>query len=320
MDNKDEDEIILINSGWNVPFNFYSYNPAEGKISDNPMTVKYHYPDLSNIVYEEVEVPSHDGVLVPLSIIYDKTKLKKDGSNVGYMSGYGSYGTSGIPYFNPIELSLLERGMVRAIAHVRGGGEKGNDWHLAGKKTNKPNTWKDFNACADYLIKHKYTSPEKLGITGASAGGILIGRAITERSDLYRVAIPKVGWLNTLRGEFAPNGPINIPEFGTIKIEEEFKALYEMDAFHHIQNGVKNPAQLITGGFNDSRVPVYFPGKFAAKMQDNNASDRPVFLHIDYAAGHFGGSTNDEQLKQRAMEYAFLLWQTGHPDFQPKNN
>lgn len=320
MDNKDEDEIILINSGWNVLFNFYAYNPAEGKISDNPMTVKYHYPDLSNIVYEEVEVPSHDGVLVPLSIIYDKTKLKKDGSNVAYMSGYGSYGNSGIPYFNPIELSLLERGMVRAIAHVRGGGEKGSDWHLAGKKTNKPNTWKDFNACAEYLIKHKYTSPEKLGITGASAGGILIGRAITERPDLYRVAIPKVGWLNTLRGEFAPNGPINIPEFGTIKIEEEFQALYEMDAFHHIQKGVKYPAQLITGGFNDSRVSIYFPGKFAAKMQDENGSDTPVFLHIDYAAGHYGGSTNDEQLKQRAMEYAFLLWQTGHPDFQPKNN
>lgn len=318
MNNKDDDEIILINSGWTVPFNMYSYSPEEGKITDNPMTVKYNYPDFANIVYEEIEVPSHDGVLVPLSIVYDKTKLKKDGSNTAYMSGYGSYGISGIQFFNPNEISLIDRGVVCVTAHVRGGGEKGNDWHLAGKKTNKPNTWKDFNACAEYLINHKYTSPEKLGITGASAGGILIGRAITARPDLYRVAIPKVGSMNAVRFEFSPNGPGNIPEFGTIAIEEEFHALWEMDAFHHIQNGVKYPAQLITGGFNDSRMPVYFPGKFAAKMQDENGSDRPVFLYIDYAAGHFGGSTNDEQLKQKAMEYAFLLWQTGHSDFQPK--
>jgi prolyl oligopeptidase len=211
---------------------------------------------------------------------------------------------------------LLNRGVVIAFAHIRGGGEKGNEWYLAGKKATKPNTWKDFNACAEWLIKNKYTSSEKFGISGASAGGILIGRAITERPDLYKVAIPKVGCLNGLRMEFSPNGPGNIPEFGTVTKEDEFKALLEMDAYQHIQKGVKYPAQLITTGFNDPRVDSYIPAKFAAKMQADNGSQNPVLLYVDYVAGHFGGSTMDEQFAQKAKEYAFLLWQCGDKDFQ----
>lgn len=312
----EDNEILLINSGWTIPVNFYCYDLQSKKLNADIFFVKYNYPNLDNIVYEEVEVPSHDGALVPLSILYDKTKLKKDGSNVCLMLGYGAYGMTFGPYFDATDLPLLNRGTVIVTAHIRGGGEKGNDWYLAGKKTTKPNTWKDFNACAEYLIKNKYTSPDKFGISGGSAGGILIGRAITERPDLYRVAIPKVGCLNALRMEFSPNGPGNIPEFGTVKDSVEFCALLEMDAYQHIREGVKYPAQLITTGFNDPRVESYIPAKFAAKMQMNNGSQNPVFFDVNYAGGHFGGSTMDERFVQTAKEYAFLLWQCGHPEFQ----
>ncbi len=313
----DENEIYLMNSGWTRPGNFYCYNLLTKKLSDGIFNMKQDYPGLGNIVYEEVEIPSWDGTLVPLSIVYDKTKLKRDGSNIVYMGGYGAYGMSFPPMFFPFDLPLLNRGVVLATAHVRGGGEKGSEWHQAGRKTTKPNTWKDFNACAEWLIKNKYTSADKFGIMGGSAGGILIGRAITERPDLYKVAIPKVGVMNTLRMEFEPNGPANIPEFGTVAIEEEFKALLEMDSYHHIKKGVKYPAQLITTGFNDPRVTSTNPAKFAARMQVENASGNPVFLYVNYAAGHGMGSTVSEFFQQLAKEYAFLLWQTGHPEFQP---
>ena len=212
-------------------------------------------------------------------------------------------------------LTLLNRGVVLAVAHVRGGGEKGHNWYLGGKKTTKENSWKDFNACAEWLIKNKYTSPEKFGIMGGSAGGLLVGRAVTSRPDLYRVAIPQVGNMNALRMEFTRNGPINIPEFGTIKVEEEFRALMEMDPMYNTIPGVHYPAQLVTAGWLDGAIDPFLPAKYVAKMQASNASPRPVFLHVDFEGGHTGASENDKQLMQKAREYAFLLWQTGHPDF-----
>lgn len=211
---KVDNEVVLVHLGWTIPGNYYTYDVQTQTLSEGIFHMSYSYANLVNLVYEEVEVPSHDGTLVPLSIVYDKTKVERDGSNAVFMHGYGAYGiTPYVPQFRADFLPLLERGVIIAAAHVRGGGEKGNDWYLAGKKTTKPNTWKDFNACAEWLIKNSYSSPEKFGITGASAGGILIGRAITERPDLYQVAIPKVGCMNTLRMEFTPNGPMNIPEF-----------------------------------------------------------------------------------------------------------
>ncbi|MCD9853178.1 prolyl oligopeptidase family serine peptidase [Epilithonimonas sp. JDS] len=315
---KNSNELLLTNLAWNKPINFYTYDIDKKEFSKGPFNMAINFPNLENIVYEEIEAPSHDGTMVPLSILYDKSKLRKDGSNITFMQGYGAYGMSSSPYFSARYLPLLNRGVVLAFAHIRGGGEKGQDWYLAGKKTTKPNTWKDFNSCAEYLIKNKYTSSDKFGISGASAGGILIGRAITERPDLYKVAIPKVGCLNALRMEFSPNGPVNIPEFGTVKDESDFEALLEMDAYQHIKKGTKYPAQLITTGFNDSRVESYIPAKFAAKMQADNASTNPVFLYVDYKAGHFGGSTVEEQFLQASKEYSFLLWQCGDKDFQLK--
>lgn len=314
---KEDNEILFVNLGWTIPHNFYSYNASSQKVSKGIFNIKLNYPNIDQLVYKEVEISSWDGTLVPLSIVYNKSKLKKDGSNITFMEGYGAYGYNAyIPFFDEYKMALLNRGVILAYAHVRGGGEKGNEWYLAGKKTTKPNTWKDFNACTEWLINHNYSSADKFGISGASAGGILIGRAITEKPDLYKVAIPKVGCLNALIMEFEPNGPANIPEFGTVTIKEEFEALLEMDAFHHIIKDEKYPAQLITTGFNDPRVESYIPAKFAAKMQALNGSENPVFLDVDYKAGHFGGSTIKEQFAQTAKEYAFLLWQCGNEEFQ----
>lgn len=317
---KNSNEIKIINSEWNIPFEYYHYDLDKKEFGKGPFHSGISVPDVENIVYEEIEIPSHDGTMVPLSIVYDRSKLKKDGSNVTLMYGYGSYGASSyLPTFSTAFLPVLKRGVVLAFAHIRGGGEKGHEWYLAGKKTTKPNTWKDFNVCTEYLIANKYTSPQKMGITGSSAGGILIGRAITERPDLYKVAIPKVGCLNSLRMEFSANGPANIPEFGTVTKEDEFKALLEMDAYHHVKKGVNYPSQLITTGFNDPRVDSSIPAKFAAMMQASSASANPVLLDVDYKAGHFGGSTNEERLAQYAREFAFLMSECGVAEFQPKN-
>ncbi|HMS34837.1 MAG TPA: prolyl oligopeptidase family serine peptidase [Ignavibacteria bacterium] len=308
------------NSYWTTPSNLYSLNLENDEFQKGPFNVEFEFSGIENIVSEEIEVPSHDGAMVPLSIIYDKTKIKKDGSNICYLDGYGAYGYSSNPYFNTFMLPMLSRGVIYAVAHVRGGGERGEDWYKAGWKTTKPNTWKDFIACGEYLIDNGYTSKEKLAGTGTSAGGILIGRAITERPDLFKVAIPQVGCLNTVRAELSPNGPVNIPEFGTVEIEEEYRALKEMDSYLHLTPGVKYPATLITTGFNDPRVISWIPGKFAAKMQNISSSDNPVLLKVDYSTGHFGGETMSDYFKNLSDIYSFIMWQCGDPDFQPKAN
>jgi prolyl oligopeptidase len=307
---------VILNTSWTEPINLYEYNIANNDFSKGPFYVPANYPGIVNLEAHEVEVASYDGTMVPLSIIYDKTKYKNDGSNICLLEGYGAYGMSYPPVFNVARLTLLSRGVVYAWAHVRGGGEKGEAWHLGGFKNTKQNTWKDFNACAEYLINNKITTSKKLGCSSASAGGILIGRAITERPDLYKVAIPKVGLLNALRLEATRNGPVNAPEFGTIKDSLEFAGLLEMDALHSIKPGVSYPAMLITTGFNDPRVTSWEPGKFAAAMQAVNKPTTPTLLFVNYKGGHFGGSTVKERMTEQAMENAFLLWQCGDPEFQ----
>jgi prolyl oligopeptidase len=212
--------------------------------------------------------------------------------------------------------SVALRGVVVAIAHVRGGGERGETWYKAGFKTTKPNTWKDFIACGQYLVDKGYTRPQRLAGTGTSAGGILISRAITERPDLFRAAICNVGCANAMRMEFAPNGPVNIPEFGTVENAEECQALFEMDGVAHVKKGVKYPAVLGVVGWNDPRVAPWETGKFIAALQSATASRSPILLKVNYDSGHFT-EEKTVSFSNFAAQYAFLLWQTGHKDFQP---
>jgi prolyl oligopeptidase len=301
-------------TGWLSPTTLYDYDADQGTATKHLFNSDVAYPGFEDLVAEEVEVPGHDGTLVPLSIIHRKG-LKLDGSHSVILEGYGAYGFSYSPGFN-VRTSVALHDVVLAFAHVRGGSEKGEAWYKAGYKTTKPNTWKDFNACAEYLVQKGYTSPGRLGGTGTSAGGILISRAITDRPDLFGAAVCNVGCCNAMRMEFSPNGPVNTPEFGTVQDPVEAAALYEMDGYLHVKPGVKYPAVLGVAGWNDPRVVPWQPGKFVAAVQAASSSGRPALLKVNYDNGHF----TEEKLvtfKNFASQFAFLLWQTGHPEFQP---
>jgi prolyl oligopeptidase len=214
-------------------------------------------------------------------------------------------------------LAWFDRGGVLAIAHVRGGGERGEDWHLAGYKLTKPNTWRDTIACAEYLVSEKYTSSAKMGVTGGSAGGITVGRSITERPDLFAAAIAEVGAMNTLRAELSPNGVPNIPEFGSFKTQAGFEDLLTMDSYHHVRDGVAYPGVMLTTGINDPRVSPWEPGKMAARLEAATAGPKPVMLRVDYQNGHGIGASRKQQEELRTDSFAFFLWQFGVSGYQP---
>lgn len=302
--------------GWTKASRIMAYDPTAKTVADTHLMSPGKYGNPKNLVSLEVKVPSHDGVLVPLSIVYRKgTKL--DGSHPLLLYAYGAYGVTLNPWFDPITLAWYEQGGIRAFAHVRGGGEYGEDWHVAGKKLSKPNTWKDFIACAEYLIDHKYTASSHLSIMGGSAGGITIGRSLTERPELFAAAIDEVPVSDAVRSELTPNGPPNIPEFGTVKEEDGFKALYEMSAYHHVKDGTKYPAVMVTSGINDPRVSTWEPAKLTARLQAATSSGKPVLFRVDYDAGHGYGSTRTQNENLTTDIYSFILWQVGAPAFQP---
>jgi prolyl oligopeptidase len=309
------DRCLVGVTSWTSPLTSYDFDAQKDTFAKSMFNTDVVYPGFENLVSEEVEVPGHDGTMIPLSIVYDKG-IPMDGSSSCILTGYGAYGMSATPHFS-IFNSMATRGVVLATAHPRGGSEKGEAWYKAGYKTTKPNTWKDFISCAEYLVQKGYTSPQKLAGTGTSAGGILISRAITERPDLFAAAVCNVGCANALRLEFTPNGPVNAPEFGTVQDPVECEALFEMDGVQHVKAGVNYPAVMGVGGWNDPRVPAWQPAKFVAALQAATASGKPVLMKVNYDNGHF----TEEKIvtfKNFAGQYAFLLWQTGHKDFQPE--
>jgi prolyl oligopeptidase len=308
------DRCLATITSWTLPRTTYDLDARTDTFTKSIFNTAIDYPGFENLVSEEVEVPGHDGTMIPLSIIHLKG-IPMDGSNSCILDGYGAYGISATPYFSILH-SVANRGVVLAEAHPRGGSEKGEAWYKAGFKTTKPNTWKDFISCAEYLVKKGYTSPEKLAGTGTSAGGILISRSITERPDLFAAAVCNVGCANAMRMEFSPNGPGNTPEFGTVTDPVECNALYEMDGLQHVQKSVKYPAVLGVCGWNDPRVAPWEPAKFIAALQANSTSEKPVLLRVNYDNGHF----TEEKIvtfKNFASQFAFMLWQTGDKDFQP---
>ncbi|WP_197748840.1 prolyl oligopeptidase family serine peptidase [Hymenobacter sp. BT18] len=309
-------ELWVTMGGWTADRKRYRYDVASRRFVPEALSSEAQYPEFTDLVVEEIMVPSHDGVQVPLSIIYKKG-LKRDGAAPTLMVGYGAYSMSMEPTFMPPFLLWAQQGGILAVPHVRGGGELGEAWHKAGQKTTKPNTWKDLIASAEYLTKNNYTAPGKIAINGGSAGGILIGRAMTERPDLFAAAIPEVGCLNAVRMENSPNGPVNTPEFGTMAKEDEAKALLEMDAYHHLKPGTQYPATLVTAGFNDPRVIAWQPAKFAARLQASQVGGKPVLFFTDYEAGHGMGDSRLKQFESIADLMSFGLWQTGSPGFQP---
>jgi prolyl oligopeptidase len=303
---------------WNQAPKIYRYDPTTKRTVDTKLQPAGPYDSAPNVDAVEVKVTSQDGTQVPLSIAYPKG-MKLDGNNPTLLDGYGAYGFSRSPFYDRTLLPWYEHGGVFATCHVRGGGEYGEEWHLAGKGKTKPNTWRDFIACAQYLVDKRYTSPSHLAGQGGSAGGILIGRAITERPDLFGAALDVVGVSDALRVEITANGVPNIPEFGSTQTKEGFEALYAMSAYHHVTDGTRYPAVLLMTGFNDPRVEPWQVAKLTARLQAATSSGKPVLLRVDYAGGHGGvGGTERQHQESRADAMSFLLWQFGAPDFQPK--
>ncbi len=290
---------------------------ANGQVSQTGLAPQPDI-DVSPYISEEILAPARDGARVPLSIIYRKG-LQRNGTATLLMEAYGAYGISLDPDFMARWLPFLDEGAVFAVAHVRGGGEMGEDWHLAGQKATKYHSWQDAEDCALHLINLGYTSHRSIGVIGGSAGGITVGRLLTERPALAAVVISMVGVSNPLRSEFSPNGPPNIPEFGSVKTERGFHDLLAMDSYQHVHDGVDYPSVLLTTGLHDPRVSPWEATKMTARLQAATASQNPVLLRVEADAGHGFGSTRAQRVQETTDLMAFTLWRTGHPGFQPRS-
>jgi prolyl oligopeptidase len=302
-------------SSWTHSFQTLAYDPAKQSVSNIGLAPK-HPADFSQVEAREVQVRSADGTIVPLSIIC-RRNIALDGSHPALYEGYGAYGISLDPFFNPDVLAWVERGGVLGFVHARGGGEYGEDWHNAGRKETKQHTIDDMVAAAQYLIEKHYTSPQHLAVRGTSAGGIAVGGALVQHPELFAAAIDNVGMTDLLRFQTTQGGAANVPEFGDVSKEADFKSLYAVSPYHHIIEGTKYPAVMGITGTNDPRVPSWIVAKMIARLQAATAGDRPVLLRVDFDAGHGLGSSRTQREQQLADELSFILWQTGDPEFQP---
>jgi len=277
--------------------------------------VKTALRSTSPVSFADIEVTrefatSKDGTKIPLNIVCRKG-TQRDGQNPTLLYAYGGYGISMSPNFDFTRRLWFDRGGVYVVANIRGGGEFGEEWHKAGNLTKKQTVFDDFAAAADYLIKEKYTRPEKLAIQGGSNGGLLMGAMITQHPDLFRAIVSSVGIYDMLRVELAPNGAFNVTEFGTVKNAEQFKALYAYSPYHHVVDGTKYPAILMMTGANDGRVAPYHSRKMTARLLAANKSQNPILLRTSSSAGHGIGTALSERIKQLADIYAFLFAQLG---------
>jgi prolyl oligopeptidase len=257
-------------------------------------------------VSETVLVSSRDGTKVPLDITH-RRDTRRDGKRPVLLEAYGAYGSNIDPYFDPRIFSFLDEGAIYATAHVRGGGEFGRDWWQAGFQATKPNTWRDAIDCAQWLIDRGWTARGKITIWGTSAGGIMAGRAVTERPDLWAGGIASVGVLNPLRFEFGSAGASNVPEYGSVTTLEGYRALKAMDAYQAIRDGVAYPPMLLTAGMNDQRVIVWQPAKFVARLQAATIGG-PVIFRVETDQGHGIGSSRSQLDNDVADVGAFALW------------
>jgi prolyl oligopeptidase len=305
--------VTVLMSGWVTPPNLRAYDPKTKSFRDLKIGTGGDM-DPQAFVVSDLKAKAHDGTMVPLSLVQPRGVK---GAQVTMIEAYGSYGISELADFSVRRAAAIRQGISYGVCHVRGGGELGEAWRLGGKDANKHNTWDDLIACAETLIANGTTTKDKLFIIGGSAGGITMGRSLTERPDLFAGVLDLVPAGNTLRSEFSPNGPPNIPEFGTIKDKAGFANLYEMDTIVHIKKGVQYPAVMVTTGLNDPRVSSWEPAKVAAALQASGTA-RPVLLRIDAQAGHGIGSTKAQTDELAADVIAFVFWRAGLPQWRPR--
>jgi prolyl oligopeptidase len=298
-----EDGLVFTLEGWTTPRIAYAFDPVSHGLTDIKLGASYP-EDYRGIAATETQARSADGTRVPLTVIA-RTDAAKDGSHLAIVDGYGGYGISWQPYFDPMLLEWVKAGYVYAIAHVRGGGDEGNAWWLAGKPPHKERGVEDFIGCAEQLVDMKLTTPAHTAAYGASAGGLLIGGAITRAPEQFGGAIIHAGMLNPVRLLAGENGANQISEVGDPRTSEGLKAIAAMDPYQRIRDGVRYPAVMLAVGLNDSRVPTWESGKFGARLRTATASGMPVWFRTNGDAGHFNDSL-DDKAAEKADEAAFL--------------
>ncbi len=261
---------------------------------------------------ERITATARDGVKVPMSVVYRKgTPI--DGHAPLLLYGYGSYGHSIDPGFSSARLSLLDRGFVFAIAHIRGGEEMGREWYENGRMEHKMNTFTDFIDCADHLVKEQYTDPARLFCMGGSAGGLLVGAVVNMRPELWKAAVAEVPFVDvvtTMLDESIPLTTGEFDEWGDPKEKDAYYRLLSYSPYDNVKDAVY-PAMLVTTGLHDSQVQYWEPAKWVQRLREHQQSDNPILLHTNMEAGHGGASGRFERLKEVALDYAFLLWRSG---------
>ena len=293
---------------FHAPPSVWRYDPVAGTIaawaeSEVPL-------DARRLELKQVWYASKDGTKVPMFLLYRKG-LKLDGSNPVFLTGYGGFTLSMTPAYSAQAVLWAERGGVFAVPSLRGGGEFGEKWHLAGMRANKQNVFDDFIAAAEWLIQSGYTSPARLGIAGGSNGGLLVGAAMTQQPGLFRAVVCTYPLLDMLRYDQFLVAKWWVPEYGSASDPEQFKWLYAYSPYQHVKQGVKYPAVLFVTGDSDTRVAPLHARKMTALVQASSASGLPVLLRYDTHAGHSHGQALTSQIDERADTLSFLWWQLG---------
>jgi len=303
------DDVMVHTMSYLSPPTWFRYDAARDRLIPTQLTSKPSFNFADATVLRDVAI-SKDGTKVPINILYRKG-MNRNGHNPVLLYAYGGYGISMLPFFSPMSRLWLDYGGVMAIANVRGGGEYGEPWHLAGNLTRKQNVFDDFNAAMRYVTEFRYTSATRLAIMGGSNGGLTMGAALTQHPQAMRAVVGQVGIYDMLRVETHPNGEFNTTEFGSVKDPSQFKALHDYSPLLRVKDGVAYPAVLLTTGASDGRVAPYQSRKMAARLQAATSSKNPVLLRTEVSAGHGIGTALATRIDEQADIYAFLIDQLG---------
>lgn len=303
---KDDEECFFSFTSFTIPGATYKYDVQKNSYElFRAPKVKFHSDDF---VTEQVFFTSKDGAKIPMFLTYQKG-LKKNGKNPVFLYGYGGFNISLYPSFSINRIPFLENGGIYVQVNLRGGSEYGEDWHVAGTKMQKQNVFNDFIAAAEYLIDNKYTNPQMIAIVGGSNGGLLVGACMTQRPDLFRVAIPQVGVMDMLRYHKFTIGWNWASDYGTSEDSKEmFEYLKGYSPLHNLKKGTKYPATLVTTADHDDRVVPAHSFKFAATLQACNEGSNPTLIRIDSKAGHGAGKPMSKILEEQADVYGFIMY------------
>jgi prolyl oligopeptidase len=304
---REEKTLFYVFTSFTYPSTIYKYDIESGKSEVfHKSEVKF---DPEDYEAKQVFYTSKDGTRVPMFIVH-KRGLEFDGKNPAYLTGYGGFDASLVPYFFSIFIVLLENGCVLAMPNLRGGGEYGEEWHKSGMLHNKQNVFDDFIAAAEYLIEKKYTSSDLLAIAGGSNGGLLVGACMTQRPDLFKVALPAVGVMDMLRYHKFTVGWGWVVEYGTSDDEEQFETLLAYSPLHNIKEGGNYPATFVTTADHDDRVVPAHSFKFIAALQEMHRGENPVLIRIETRSGH-GSSNTSKMIEGLTDEFSFMFYNMG---------